>query len=63
MKEKQISVSVTETKNTGNYQSVKIGFDLVIELSEGDNLVDVKNKAMEVLRGFVKEELAKEGMK
>jgi predicted TIM-barrel fold metal-dependent hydrolase len=60
MKQKEFAATITQTVNTGNYNSFKIGFDLTIELEENDDLAEVKNKAMETLRGFVKEEIEKE---
>ena len=61
VKTKQVKIELTQVKNTGNYSSVKVGFDLTIELEENDELEVAKNQAMETLRRWVKEELAKEG--
>lgn len=59
VKTKQVKIELTQVKNTGNYSSVKVGFDLTIELEENDELEVAKNQAMETLRRWVKEELAK----
>jgi hypothetical protein len=56
---KKLTVQLTETKNLGNFNSQKFGFELEIELEHSDNLEKVKTEAMEKLKGFVAEEKKK----
>lgn len=59
MKIKSVKVEFSFTKNLGNYNSIKINEGLEAELSENDNLNDVREELYTNIKNSIKTELSK----
>lgn len=59
MKIKEISVSVSQKVNTGNFQSKGFGMSATAELSEGEDLLQVKQSLTNSLNKMLDFEIKK----
>lgn len=59
MKIKSVKVEFSFTKNLGNYNSIKINEGLEAELSENDNLNDVREELYTNIKESIKQQLEK----
>ena len=57
MKAIKVRVSVGATINLGNYESLKIAYDVEAELAEGDSVKDSIDKARDLMTEKVREDL------
>ena len=55
MKIKEVSATISFTKNLGNYQSLKAEASIVSELENGENEGDVFKKIFEIAKAQVRE--------
>ncbi len=61
MEIREISVSMTYTKNLGNFENIKLDAGVIVALAPGDSVEEAYEKAWKLARGQVRAQIPARG--